>query len=221
MAVKAVLEGVVDITYPATQVIRQRTPPEAPVSFEGFLDWCDEDTCAEWVQGEVLVMSPASDRHQDICDFLTSVVRIFVEVKGLGWVRSAPFVMRLGEGVSGREPDLAFVASAHLGRLRETYLDGPADLVVEVVSEESIGRDRGEKYAEYEQAGIPEYWLIDPIRRQAEFCRMGGDGHYRLVTPEGGIYRAEALPDFWLRVEWFWRAPLPRVLDVVRELKVL
>ena len=221
MAVKAVLEGVVDITYPATQVIRQRTPPEAPVSFEGFLDWCDEDTCAEWVQGEVLVMSPASDRHQDICDFLTSVVRIFVEVKGLGWVRSAPFVMRLGEGVSGREPDLAFVASAHLGRLRETYLDGPADLVVEVVSEESIGRDRGEKYAEYEQAGIPEYWLIDPIRRQAEFCRMGGDGHYRLVTPEGGLYRSEALPDFWLRVEWFWRAPLPRVLDVVRELKVL
>jgi len=215
------LKGVVDFAYPGAQAIRPRMPPEPPVSFEGFLDWCDEDTRAEWVQGEVCVMSPASDRHQDICDFLTSVVRIFAEVKGLGWVRSAPFVMRLGEGASGREPDLMFVTSAHLGRLRETYLDGPADLVVEVVSEESIGRDRGEKFVEYEQAGVPEYWLIDPIRRQGEFYRIDEEGHYRLVTPEGGVYRSEALPGFWLRVEWLWKAPLPRVLDVLRELKVL
>ena len=180
------MKGVVHIAYPVAQAIRQRTPPEPPVSFEGFLGWCDEDTRAEWVQGEVCVMSPVSDRHQDICDFLTAVVRIFAEVKGLGWVRSAPFVMRLGEGVSGREPDLMFVASAHLGRLRETYLDGPVDLVVEVVSGESIGRDRGEKFVEYEQAGLLEYWLIDPIRRQGEFYRIGEDGRYRLVTPEGG-----------------------------------
>ena len=92
---------------------------------------------------------------------------------------------------------------------------------MEVVSEEGIGRDRGEKFVEYEQAEVPEYWLIDPTRRQGEFYRIGEEGHYRLVMPEGGIYRSEALPGFWLRVEWLWRAPLPRVLNVLRELKVL
>lgn len=56
----------------------------------------------------------------------------------------------------------SFVASEHLDRLKETYLDGPADLVVGIVSPDSVGRDRGEKFYEYAQGGVPEYWLIDP-----------------------------------------------------------
>ena len=52
------------------------------------------------------------------------------------------------------------MASERLDRVHRTYLDGPADLVVEIVSPESAGRDRGEKYYEYEAAGIPEYWLL-------------------------------------------------------------
>lgn len=46
--------------------------------------------------------------------------------------------------------------------MKETYLDGPADLVVGIVSPDSVGRDRGEKFYEYAQGGVPEYWLIDP-----------------------------------------------------------
>ena len=197
-----------------------RVPPKPPVSFEAFLNWCDEDTRAEWVKGEVFVMSPASDRHQDISDFLLSVLRIYVETKGLGWIRSAPFIMRLDPDGSGREPDLLFVATVHLNRLQETYLDGPADLAVEVISEESIGRDRGEKFVEYERAGIPEYWLIDPLRQQAEFYRIGEDGRYYAVSLEDGDYRSEVLPGFWLRVAWLWEEQMPKVLDVVRELGV-
>jgi len=71
-------------------------------------------------------------------------------------------LMRLPEAPRrGRVPDLLFVTSAHVGRQHPTYLDGPRDLAVKIISPDSVGRDRGEKVVEYEQAGIPEYWLAD------------------------------------------------------------
>lgn len=189
-----------------------------PMTYEEFLAWADEDTLAEWVDGEVVMTSPAGYKHQDIADFLVSVLRLFVEARQLGAVLSAPFQMRLER--TGREPDLLFVASTHLDRLRETYLDGPADLVVEIVSPESVGRDRGEKFYEYEQAGIPEYWLIDPQREEAEFYQLDARGRYRLIWPDAeGIYRSKILDGFWLRVDWLWQPP--RVLEALRELHLI
>jgi len=196
------------------------TPKRPRMSYEEFLAWADEDTLAEWVDGEVVMTSPASKRHQMIASFLEKVIGLYVERLNLGVVLDAPFQMRLAH--SGRGPDLIFVATAHLDRLRATYLDGPADLVVEIISPESVGRDRGEKFYEYAQGGVPEYWLIDPQAQWAEFYRLGEAGLYQAAfSGREGVYRSEVLPGFWLRVEWLWREPLPGVLDVLRELEVL
>ena len=93
----------------------------------------------------------------------------------MGVVRFAPFQMKTGPNLPGREPDLLFIAQEHLDRLKGTYLEGPADLVVEIVSPDSGARDRGEKFYEYERGGVPEYWLLDYARRQAEFYQLGQD----------------------------------------------
>ena len=187
------------------------------VTYEEFLAWAGEDTWAEWVDGEVVMYGPASRRHQDMADFLTGIMRIFVEQRDLGVVVSAPFQMKLAQ--SGREPDLLFVSQEHLERLQETYLDGPADLVVEIASPESAGRDRGVKFYEYEQAGIPEYWLIDPQTRRAEFYQLTAANQYRLVQPDAeGVYRSAVLPSFWLRVEWLWRERLPSPIRALAEI---
>jgi len=87
------------------EVIRRRLlealsaplPPPTPtgLTYEEFLAWTDEDTLAEWVDGEVVMTSPASDRHQDLVRFLTSVMSMYVETRNLGIVRPAPFQMRL------------------------------------------------------------------------------------------------------------------------------
>ena len=141
--------------------------------------------------------SPASRRHQEIGLFLGQVIGLYVEYSGAGRILFPPFQMKLEHG---REPDLLFVASEHLDRLKETYLDGPADLVVEIVSPESAGRDRGDKFYEYERAGIPEYWLLDPQTKRAEFYQLSPAGQYQLVLPDAkGVYRSRALPGFWLR----------------------
>jgi Uma2 family endonuclease len=146
------------------------------MTYEEFLAWADEDTLAEWVDGEAVMSSPASRRHQSIAGFLTSVMRIFVEQRELGVILSAPFQMKLEHG---REPDLLFVASENLERLKESYLDGPADLVVEIVSPESAGRDRGEKFYEYARGGVPEYWLIDPQLEWVEFYHYVTQSRWR------------------------------------------
>jgi Uma2 family endonuclease len=189
------------------------------LSYEEFLAWCDEDTWAEWVDGEVVMLSPASSRHQDLRDWLAFIIRGFAEAHDLGVVRTAPFQMRLAALRRGREPDLLFIAKDHQQLLKEAYLDGPADLVVEIISAESRLRDRGEKFAEYEMGGVREYWLLDPEERRADFYRLGEDGRYRIIDLEpGGIYRSMVLPGFWLKVDWLWQEPLPPVLEVLREL---
>lgn len=186
------------------------------MTYEEFMEWADEDTLAEWVDGKVVMTSPASLRHQDINGFLYSMLSQFAALHNLGKVLPPPFQMKLAH--SGRESDVIFVAHAHLARLRPTFLDGPADLVVEILSPESIGRDRGDKFFEYQQAGIPEYWLIDPATRRAEFHQLDAQGVYALIAPDAsGIYRSPAVPGFWLDVAWLWLDPMPRLDDTMLE----
>jgi len=195
-------------------------PAKTKLSYEEFLKLYDEDTRAEWVDGEVILLSPASNRHQDLSDFLTVILRAYVEAKQLGVVRSAPFQMKVG--LSGREPDLLFVAKEHIERIRENYLDGPADLVIEIISPESRLRDRGEKLAEYELAGVREYWLIDPEEKRADFYILGDDGRYDRRRPgPDGRYRSEVLKGFEFDTTWLWRSPLPPVLEILRELRLV
>ena len=191
------------------------------LSYEDFLAQY-EGKRAEWVNGEVVMAPPASARHQDIVGFIANLIRPYVESRNLGKVFLAPFQMKLGPDLPGREPDLLYVASDHFDRLKDTHLDGPADMVVEIISKESINRDRGEKFVEYEAAGVSEYWLIDPICEQADFYRLGADNHYHLVLPDDeGIYRSEAVKGFWLKVSWLWQEPMPPVLKACRELGLL
>ena len=92
-------------------------------------------------------------------------------------------------------------------------------MIIEIISKESRSRDRGDKFYEYESAGISEYWLIDPIRQQAEFYRIGTDNRYHSILPDSeGIYRSEVIKGFWLSVSWLWKEPLPSVLDVWLEI---
>lgn len=184
------------------------------MTYEAFLEWVPEDYRAEWVAGTVIPMAPPSIDHQHICAFLTASLRTYAEAKGLGKVFAAPIQMKTGDELGGREPDVLFVATHHLNRLQKNHLAGPADLVVEIIGPDSRGRDRGEKFYEYEAGGVREYWLIDPLRRQAEFYQLGEGGTYSLIPPANGRYQSRELPGLWLDVEWLWNPP--PLLEVLR-----
>jgi Uma2 family endonuclease len=201
--------------------VQQEAPAPASLpkmTYEEFLAWADEDTYAEWVDGDVIWMSPVSKEHADLNGFLLALIRFFVEAHQSGVVYSDPFQMKTGPDLPGRAPDILFVATENLPRIRQNYLEGPGDLVVEIISPESVTRDRRDKFGEYERGGVGEYWLLDPIRRQADFYGRGEDGGYRpLPVGEDGVFRSVALPGLWLRVDWLWQRPLPALLGVLRE----
>jgi Uma2 family endonuclease len=199
-----------------------KAAPPAKMTYEEFLAWANEDTWAEWVNGEVIIMSPASKRHQDLVTVLAALLRFFVDAHQLGIVLTAPFQMKIGPDLPGREPDILFISREHLDRFRDIYLDGPADLVVEIISRDSRVRDRGDKFYEYEQGGVREYWLLDYLRRQAEFYQLGADGIYRpMPVGQDGIYRSVVLEGLWLKVEWLWQEPLPSLMSVLREWQMI
>ena len=191
--------------------------PARKMTYEEFLDWADEDTYAEWVDGEVELMSPASAEHQDLAVFLTRLLAEYAEEHDAGKVLPAPFQMRLDAVRRGREPDLLFITKQTLPILRRNFLDGPADLAIEIVSPESALRDRGAKYAEYEAGGVREYWIIDAEARRADFFVRDGEGRYQRATPDAdGRYESAVLPGFWISVGWLWQSPLPPVRQVLK-----
>jgi Uma2 family endonuclease len=189
------------------------------ITYEDFLASHDEDNSAEWIDGTVIPMSPASALHQDLLGFLSSILRNYVEEKDLGKVFIAPMQMKLSSRPSGREPDLMFIQNENLGRLQENYLDGPADLVVEIISPESRGRDRGDKFYEYEQAGVPEYWILDSERKQEEFYQLR-NGVYQLVVPENFIYQSRSIAGLELDVRWLRQRPFPRLSTVLKAMNL-
>jgi len=127
--------------------------------------------------------------------------------------------MKTGPDLPGREPDIIFLSDENRNKLKKTYLDGPADLVIEIISEESLLRDRGEKFAEYEIGGVKEYWILDPETKRADFFILKEGRYERRVEDAHGIYHSEIIEGLWLKVAWLWN--LPPVLDVLRELGVI
>ncbi|MDA8335971.1 MAG: Uma2 family endonuclease [Peptococcaceae bacterium] len=190
-----------------------RPQPPKGLSFEEFLAWGDEDTWAEWVDGEVIVLAPASAPHQLIKKFLVKIMDEFAHHHQSGEVFDAPFAVHLPRHLRRvREPDILFVRREHLFSLHDNYFEGSPDVIVEVVSPDSRTRDYRDKYGEYEAAGVGEYWLVDPRRRRITFFRLGGDGRFHQETPDDqGVFRSEAFPGFWFNAAWLWRDPLPSV----------
>lgn len=190
------------------------------MSYEEFLAWADEDVHAEWVDGEATVFVPPIWDHQASVVFLAKLLGLYAEVRDLGVVLTAPFEMRLAR--SAREPDLLFIGRERAQRMGgRKRLDGPADLVVELIAPDSVVRDRREKLAEYAASGVPEYWILDPRpgEQRADFYRLDRNGAYRPVGLDAdGRYHTPALPGLWLRPEWLWQDPLPKVLPLLGEI---
>lgn len=193
--------------------------PEKYVTFDEYLALGESEPRYEWEDGRLIEMASASYFHEQEFGFLLTVLKLYVKKHKLGVVIGSDFAMRLERIRRGREPDLIFVSEARRDLIKKTFLDGAADVAVEIVSPESQLRDRETKFGEYEAAGIKEYWLIDPEHLQAEFYRLDENGCYELMPVENGVFRSDVITGFWLRVKWLWE--LPDELDVLRELQVI
>ena len=196
--------------------------PEYPsrMSWEEFVCWETEHKRWEWVDGEVIKIMSAEEQHDAILNMLNVLVTLYTLKHDLGRA-FGPFLMRLINRPSGREPDLLFLRKENLHLLRRTFIDGPADLAIEVLSLESASRDRIVKLSEYERGGVREYWLLDHFTKETFFYQLDAQGKYqRVFADESGRYNSAALPGFWININWLWQSPKP-LAEAMAQLQLL
>jgi Uma2 family endonuclease len=193
------------------------TPTVNKVSEEDYLEKYAADFY-ELVDGELVSIMPSAELYDMLFRILIVWFETFLLRHPIADLRVAPFVMRI-PNQSHREPDLQIILNEHADRLTKTYTDGAADLVVEIVSEESTSRDYGDKFQEYETGGVREYWIIDPIRREARFYVLDDEGHYHHAQLDArNVYTSTVLPGLQLPINLLWTEPLPRPMEVARQM---
>jgi Uma2 family endonuclease len=221
-----------DGRFPAgeTTMVQQLTYPAATdelprMTFEEYRAWAVAHPHSEWVEGEVIEFMSVKLRHGFVVGFLFELFRRYLRYLQLGVVAGDPvaILVRAGNGEPRltRQPDLFVVLTEHLDRFRDEWLEGPADLAIEVVSDDSERRDRRIKLAEYAEVGVPEYWLVEGRagRQGTELYVRNAAGEYERVLPDSdGRLHSTVLSGFWLTEEWLAADPLPDVDDVLEEI---
>lgn len=193
------------------------------LTYEEFLREYDGQY-AEYVDGEIISNMSVTERHDFITNFLITILNLYVSAKKLGRICSEPYQMKMviDGKTKGREPDIFFVKTENLDKIGERFFDGAADLVIEVISPESIVRDTEDKFEEYETAGVKEYWLINPNRRTANFYGFDEGGKYKMLylSPES-VFESRVIEGLWIKTDWLWQEELPNLMDVLKDWKLV
>ncbi len=161
-----------------------------------------EDKRYELLEG-ALIMAPAPNLgHQRIGTRIGTRLYTFVEERGLGEVFFAPCDVVLSDA-DVVQPDLLFVSNerAHL-LFGGANVCGAPDLVVEILSSSTAGRDRTLKRALYAKHGVKEYWLVDPDARTATVLRLGeGAFEVEAIYGEGQTMTSPTLAGFTMDLD--------------------
>ena len=168
-------------------------------TFADALEW-EEGEQAEIIDGEVLLFSTPSSRHQDISVELTRQFANYLEGKQCK-VYHAPFGVRLFEQDGDRpedvdtvvQPDLSVVCDR--GKLDKYGCKGAPDMVVEILSPSTQRHDRLVKLNLYQRAGVREYWIVDPDNQTVQVMLLGENGalHLHEVYGRGDVAKVNVL----------------------------
>jgi len=128
----------------------------------------------ELLEGELVMVPSPNYEHQRISGNLEFILRGFIQERNLGIIIYAPFDVHLGEDIV--QPDILFISKERSGIITEAEVRGAPDLVIEVLSLATAGRDRTYKRTLYAKHGVKEYWLVDPEKKAVEVCTLKEKG---------------------------------------------
>jgi Uma2 family endonuclease len=168
-----------------------------------YADYCglDDGKRYEVIGGDlVMAPGPGSD-HQGISRDIEFLLLRFVKDRSLGQVYYAPLDVIFGDN-DVFQPDVLFVSTKNLDRVKQAGVFGAPDLVIEVLSPSTAENDRYHKREVYERAGVMEYWLVDPENRTIEVLANGPKGFelHSFATPDGTA-RSRVLQGFAVAVK--------------------
>jgi Uma2 family endonuclease len=164
-----------------------------------FYDDLTEDSRAEFINGEVVVQSPAKMEHLDVVMRIASPLKAFLQVHGLGKVTTEKALIVLTR--NDYEPDVCFWGKTKSAGFARDQLKFPApDFVVEVLSPSTEATDRGLKMDDYAAHGVAEYWIVDCDAQTVEQYVLRGDRYELAMKSREGVLRSIAIEGFAMPV---------------------
>lgn len=159
----------------------------------------DTNWLVEYTDGVIEVLPIPTDKHQAIALALLLSLLAFVRPRG-GTALYAPLRVEVRPG-KFREPDLLVLLNADDPRRQNAYWLG-ADIVVEIVSPDRPERDTEEKPLDYAEAGIPEYWIVNPLDDTITVLTLVGDSYAeRAIFRRGERAASKLLDGFSISVD--------------------
>jgi Uma2 family endonuclease len=185
--------------------MRTMTRPAPAVDLD-LVDTYDEKTGHRYeiIDGDVVMSPPPIPFHQALTNELVTRFNAVVRPRRLGRVYPAPVEVRLAR-TARPMPDLVYVSREHREIVGDKVIEGPPDLVVEILSPSTRGNDLGRKRELYARYGIREYWIVDPKERDIIVLVLQ-NGRYVQRPNEEGVARSVVLPELTINVAEFFTA---------------
>ena len=197
----------------AVELLRKKFEEEQALR-KKFYEEMTPSEKVEFIDGEVVLHSPARNEHLDATGLLFCLMNSFVNANDLGTVKSEKCLCVFPR--NDYEPDIVFFGPAKSAHLDRKTLKFPVpDLAVEVLSESTEKTDRGVKFEDVAANGVTEYWIIDAGKRQVEQYQLNAPaGEYQKVFDgDSGVIHCHVIPGFAI--------PLDSIFDEKRNLEVL
>ena len=191
------------VSTPADDILG---PVQGNWTYQDYVKLPDDGRRYEVVEG-VLFMNPSpSNEHQNAVGEIFAYLRDSIRIQGMGKVILSPFDVELAADVVV-QPDILVVLNENKQKITRSRVIGAPDLIVEVVSPGSAGYDRREKQNAYAHAGVPEYWLVDPIAQNVELLLLETEAYRSQGVFLGkAILPSRIVPQLSVHVERFFQS---------------
>ena len=155
----------------------------------------------EIVDGDLRVVPAPNIRHQRISRNLEFALGEYIRQNDLGELLHAPCDVLLAQD-NVVQPDILFVAKDRLGIIGSACVEGPPDLIIEILSEGTKHGDRILKRKLYARFAVSEYWIVDPESKTIEVLRWSEAGYETAaVYPQSGAVSSELFPALRLKLK--------------------
>ena len=152
------------------------------IRYSYFLNDISEQTKSEYINNEIVIHSPAKLKHIDANISLTIMLRLHVQRNKLGYLATEKALVKMKQAGNHYEPDVCFFDAKKSKKFNpDTFHFPPPNLAIEILSKTSIHRDRKQKYKDYADHDVEEYWIVDSDKKEVEQYYLEETGKYILV----------------------------------------
>jgi len=171
-------------------------PPQGEWTYEDYARLPDNGMRYEVIDGDLFMSLPSTTAHQTVVIELVSSLLPFIKEHHLGRLYTAPLDVILRHRATPVQPHIVFILKERLNIIKELYIEGAPDLIIEILSPRTAFYDLRTKFDLYAWAGVKEYWLVDSEAYTADVYTLRGNAYVPFGRfTRDGIIQSELLPD--------------------------